>query len=221
MLEIRGLAFDSPEGRLLLEGLDLTLARGGNLLVTGASGSGKSRLLKVIAGTERPRSGQVRIAGADIWPGDGVLTLAGRVRMGFAFAAGGLLSNLSLVDNVALPLRFRGLPRDEVQARAEGALERLGLRSVAGLRPHAVSGAARKHANLARVLALEPELALLDEPLEGLDTADRAVALELIQAWAADGACTLVIAAEEAQSFSSLEAERLQLSHAPISVETP
>ena len=221
MIEIRGLACDSPEGRPLLEGLDLALARGGNLLVTGVSGSGKSRLLKVVAGTERPRSGRVQVGGIVLWPGDGVLALAGRVRMGFAFATGGLLSNLSLADNVALPLRFRGLPRDEVQARAEGALDRLGLRSVAGLRPHAVSAAARKHANLARVLALDPDLVLLDEPLEGLDAADRAIALELIQAWAADGACTLVIAAEEARSFSHLEAECLQLSHAPRSVETP
>jgi len=220
MIEIRDLACHSPEGRPLMVGLNLDVRKGGTLLVTGASGSGKSRLLKVLAGTERPRFGTVRIAGIAIWPGDGALSLTGRVRMGFAFAAGGLLSNLSLEDNVALPLRFLGLPPSEVARRAGGALERLGLQSVARLRPHAVSGSARKHANLARVLALDPELVLLDEPLEGLDTTDRAIAQELIQEWAGNPACTLVMASEEAQIFSTLDAERLQLSPAPMPMES-
>lgn len=221
MIQIRGLAFDSPEGRPLMEGLDLDVPRGGNLLVSGASGSGKSRLLKVMAGTERPRLGEVRIAGHLIWPGDGALSLAGRLRMGFAFAAGGLLSNLSLEDNVALPLRFLGLPPVEVVRRTGAALERLGLGPVSRLRPHAISGTARKHANLARVLALEPELVLLDEPLEGLDVADRALAQALIQAWAGDPACTLVMASEEPQALPGLEADYLQLIPPPLPMESP
>ncbi|HEY3400030.1 MAG TPA: ATP-binding cassette domain-containing protein [Geothrix sp.] len=220
MIQLRDLACDSPEGRPLLEGLDLAVPKGGNLLVTGASGSGKSRLLRAIAGTERPRRGEVRIAGIAIWPGDGVLSLAGRVRVGFAFPAGGLLSNLSLEANVALPLRFLGLPPAEVARRAGAALERLGLQSVSRLRPHAVSGSARKHANLARVLALEPQLVLLDEPLEGLDTADRAVAQDLVEAWAGDSACTLVMALEEAQAFATLDAERLHLSPVAMPMES-
>jgi ABC-type transporter Mla maintaining outer membrane lipid asymmetry ATPase subunit MlaF len=217
MLELRDLALDSPDGRPLLVGLDLAVPTGGNLLVTGPSGSGKTWLLKVIAGLECPAGGRVRVAGRDIWPGDGALGMAGRVSVGFAFATGGLLSNLSLAENVALPLRFLGVPAEEVHTRVKAALARLGLAAVAQLRPHAVSAAARKHANLARVLALAPALVLLDDPLEGLDTADRAIVRELLLAWAADGACTLVIAAEEATSFSYLEAARLQLSHAPLS----
>ena len=221
MLELRDLALDAPDGRPLLAGLDLTVPTGGNLLVTGPSGCGKTWLLKVIAGLECPAGGRVRVAGRDIWPGDGALGMAGRVSVGFAFATGGLLSNLSLAENVALPLRFLGVPAAEVQARVKAALTRLGLTSVAALRPHAVSAAARKHANLARVLALAPALILLDEPLEGLDTADRATVRELLLAWAADGACTLVIAAEEADAFAYLEAERLQLSCAPLALESP
>jgi ABC-type transporter Mla maintaining outer membrane lipid asymmetry ATPase subunit MlaF len=221
MIQARGLACESPEGRPLLEGLDLAVKQGGNLLVTGISGSGKSRLLRLLAGTERPRRGEVRIAGITIWPGDGALSLAGRVRMGFAFAAGGLLSNLSLEDNVALPLRFLGLPKSEVARRTAGALERLDLESVARLRPHSVSGAARKHANLARILALEPELVLLDDPLEGLDTGDRAVALELIKGWASDPRCTLVLASEEVQVLSEQEVDRLQLARTPTLMESP
>jgi ABC-type transporter Mla maintaining outer membrane lipid asymmetry ATPase subunit MlaF len=221
MIHLHDLALDDPAGRVLLAGLDLAVAPGGNLLVTGPSGSGKSRLLKVLAGTERPAHGQVRIAGRDLWPGGGALALAGRVRVGFAFASGGLLSNLSLRENIALPLRFLGLPGAELERRTGGALERLRLQAVAGLRPHAVSAAARKHANLARVLALEPELVLLDDPLEGLDAADRTIAQDLIRAWADDTTCTLVIAAEEPALFSQLEAAGLQLAPTPMSAERP
>ena len=215
MIDLRDLAMD---GRLPQPGLDLAVARGGNLLVTGPSGSGKSRLLRVLAGTERPARGRVEVGGRDLWPG-GVLALSGRVRLGFAFATGGLLSNLSLKENIALPLRFLGLPHAERERRTGEALERLDLSAVAGLRPHAVSASARKQANLARVLALEPELILLDDPLEGLDAADRAIAQDLIRTWGSDKSCTLMIAAEEALPFSNLEAKRLQLSSAPMTVE--
>jgi ABC-type transporter Mla maintaining outer membrane lipid asymmetry ATPase subunit MlaF len=221
MIDVRDLVLHAPDGRRLLEGLGLTVPRGGNLLLSGPSGGGKSGLLRVIAGTERPVRGQVRVGGREVWPGGGVLALAGYVRMGFAFPSGGLLSNLSLRENITLPLKFLGMSGVELEGRANSALERLNLQAVAGLRPHAVSASARKQANLARVLALDPELILLDDPLEGLDAADRALAQGLIHAWAADRACTLIIVVEEADAFSHLEAERLQLSHAPMLVESP
>jgi ABC-type transporter Mla maintaining outer membrane lipid asymmetry ATPase subunit MlaF len=221
MIDVRDLALDAPDGHRLVEGLALAVARGGNLLLNGPSGGGKSRLLRVLAGTERPARGRVRVGGREVWPGSGVLALAGYVRMGFAFTSGGLLSNLSLRENLALPLKFQGLSGAELDRRTDGVLERMNLQAMAGLRPHAVSTAARKQANLARILALEPELILLDDPLEGLDTADRALAQGLIQAWAADSSCTLILAAEEADAFSHLEAARLQLSHAPMSAEYP
>ena len=138
-----------------------------------------------------------------------------------AFARGGLLSNLSLRENLELPLRFRGLPAAEVAARVGAALDRLGLVSVAGLRPHALSASARKHGNLARVLALIPDLILLDDPLEGLDSADRATALEVIREWELDPGKTLVIAQEERDPFSGAVWRCFAMPSPPVLLEVP
>jgi ABC-type transporter Mla maintaining outer membrane lipid asymmetry ATPase subunit MlaF len=221
LIALHDLALDTPDGHLLFEGLELVVPRGGNHLVTGPSGSGKTRLLKVIAGVERPARGRVRVGGLEIWPGGGALSLIGRLRVGFGFSGGGLLSNLSLSENLALPLRFLGRPEEEIRHRVDAALDRLDLQSVAGLRPHAVSASARRHANLGRVLVLEPDLVLLDDPLEGLDAADRAIALDLCRAWALDPACTLVIATEEGEAFSVFDASQTRLFHAPSLAESP
>ncbi len=221
MISLCDLTLDAPDGQLLLEGLYLDVAKGGKHLLTGPSGCGKSRLLRVIAGTERPAHGEVRVGGQVIWPGDGALALLGHVRMGLAFASGGLLSNLSLRGNIALPLRFQGLPTKEVRDRTEAALERLGLQAVAGLRPHAVSATVRKHGNLARVLALDPDLILLDDPLEGLDAADRATAVDVIRGWAEAGDKTLLLAQEEPGSFPAWATSHLDLPAHAIPLETP
>jgi ABC-type transporter Mla maintaining outer membrane lipid asymmetry ATPase subunit MlaF len=221
MIELRNLALAAPDGARLLQGLDRTLARGQNLLVTGPSGGGKTRLLRVIAGTERPLLGTVSVGGRQIWPGEGTLALLGHLRVGFAFGSGGLLSNLSLRENTALPLRFLGLPPATIRERVEAALARLGLLPVAELRPHAVSGSARRHGNLARILALEPELILLDDPLEGLDTADRAVALEVIQGWVRDPQKTLLLAQEEPGALGDLIPDHLHLCAALSPQESP
>ncbi len=221
MIELRDLALAAPDGRLLLKDLELVVPRGGRQLLTGSSGSGKSRLLQVIAGTGKPLRGRVTVGGRLLWPGDGALALAGAVEVGLAFARGGLLSNLSLRENLELPLRFRGLPAAEVAARVGAALDRLGLVSVAGLRPHALSASARKHGNLARVLALIPDLILLDDPLEGLDSADRATALEVIREWELDPGKTLVIAQEERDPFSGAVWRCFAMPSPPVLLEVP
>ena len=221
MIELSDLALAAPDGRLLLKDLELVVPRGGRQLLTGSSGSGKSRLLQVIAGTGKPLRGRVTVGGRLLWPGDGALALAGAVEVGLAFARGGLLSNLSLRENLELPLRFRGLPAAEVAARVGAALDRLGLVSVAGLRPHALSASARKHGNLARVLALIPDLILLDDPLEGLDSADRATALEVIREWELDPGKTLVIAQEERDPFSGAVWRCFAMPSPPVLLEVP
>lgn len=221
MLQCQDLSLDAPDGRRLVAGLHLIVPSGGTLLLTGPSGSGKSRLLRVLAGTERPAGGTVQVDGVQLWPGSGVLSLLGRVRVGFAFATGGLLSNLSLRDNLALPLRFLGLGPDALRGRVDSALERLGILAVAGLRPHAVSATARRHANLARILAFDPEVILLDDPLEGLEAADRTLAFTLIRDWADAPDKTLAIAQEGPEPFTGLATTRLELDALAVPVESP
>jgi ABC-type transporter Mla maintaining outer membrane lipid asymmetry ATPase subunit MlaF len=221
MLLADDLALDAPDGRPLFAGLHLSLERGANLLVLGPGGCGKSQLLRALAGTLPPRSGRVRLGGVDLWPGEGALALAGRVRLGFAFAQGGLLSNQTLRDNVRLPLRFAGVPAGEAATRAERALARFGLEAAAGLRPHAVSAGVRKLASYARVAALEPDLVFLDDPLEGVESGDRAAVLDLIQGWAADPARTLVLALEDPGPFAGLPARRLHLAPVGPTPSTP
>ncbi len=211
MIQLEAVALEATEGVRLLGGIDLYVPRGGGLLVTGASGSGKTRLLRVLAGTVRPAQGRVSVGGRLLWPGAGALGLVGHVKVGLAFAQGGLLSNLTLRQNLRLPLTYLGLPAAEVAARTDAALDRLGLLPVADLRPHAVSGAARRHGNLARVLALDPDLILLDDPLEGLDAADRATALDVLRAWVDHPRQTVVIAQEEAGLLADWPLARLEL----------
>lgn len=212
MIQVDDLALDAPDGRPLQRGLHLHVEPGGDLLLLGPGGCGKSQFLRVLAGTVPPHAGRVRIAGVPIWPGEGALALAGRVRMGFVFAQGGLLSNLTLRDNVTLPLRFAGTPPAETRARADVALARFGLLSVADLRPHAVSAGQRKLANVARVEALRPEVILVDDPLEGVEAADHALVDAWLRDWVQDATRTLVVALEEPGDFGDLPVRRLHLS---------
>lgn len=211
MIRLDDLALDAPDGRPLLAGLYLALEPGENLLVLGPGGSGKSQLLRALAGVLCPRAGRVRLGGVALWPGEGALALAGRLRLGFVPAQGGLLSNQTLRANVMLPLRFGGLPEPEAALRADRALARFGLGAVAGHRPHAVSAGERKLAAYARAAALEPALVLLDDPLEGVAGESLPAVLELVRSWAADPAHTLVVALEAPGPFADLPARRLHL----------
>ena len=213
MLRVENLSLEAPDGRPLVEGLTIALEPGQNLLVLGPGGSGKSQLLRVLAGTQAPRAGRVGLGDQVLWPGAGALALAGRVRLAFVFAQGGLLSNQTLRQNVALPLRFGG--QTDASARTDAALARFGLRDVAACRPHAMSACERKLANLARAWALEPRMVLVDDPLEGVEAAHRPVVLDTLHAWAQDAGCILVVAAEDPGPFTGLPLPSLVLSPPP------
>jgi len=163
--------YKSFDGRKVLNGISLGVNRAETLAVLGRSGTGKSVLLRLIIGLTKPDSGSVRIHGQDI----SSLTLdqLGDVRkkMGFLFQHAALYDSLTVGENVAFPLDHhrREMARSEKSDRVRQLLAEVGMERDAGKMPSDISGGMQKRVGLARALALEPEILLLDEPTAGLD----------------------------------------------------
>lgn len=177
VIEIRDLAIHR-EGRAILAVERLEIARGETLAVIGPNGAGKSTLLLALAGLLPPEGGQFLFHGQPTRPW---AELAYRRRIALVLQEP-LLLDASVADNVAAGLRFRGLPRGEVQSRVAEWLERLGIAHLRQRPAHKLSGGEAQRASLARALALHPELLLLDEPFSALDAPTRARLLDDFQA---------------------------------------
>ena len=155
-------------------------APGERALVLGWTGSGKTTLLKVLAGLIAPSEGVV------LWDGRDPRTLSRRERveaqahLGMVFQTDALFDSLSTVDNAALPLRNRGVPRDEARTRAIEALAQVGLTGAEDRFPERLSGGMRKRAGLARALVARPQVVFADDPLSGLDPGTSAQISRLI-----------------------------------------
>jgi ABC-type sulfate/molybdate transport systems ATPase subunit len=162
----------AARGEALIEAFDLSLETGGRAVVAGPAGSGKSALVALAAGLAVPDAGSVRLLGVD--PADPRTGPALRARTGFAPRAGALLSNLTLAENAALPLRWhRGLSAADAQRAAEDTYRLLGAEPPPPLRAADASPDQRELARLARAMALRPALLVVDEPGGGLDAAVR------------------------------------------------
>jgi phospholipid/cholesterol/gamma-HCH transport system ATP-binding protein len=163
--------FKSFQGRKVLNGISLGVNRGETLAVLGRSGTGKSVLLRLIIGLVKPDSGSVCIHGQDI----ASLTLDQlgefRKKMGFLFQHAALYDSLTVGQNVAFPLDHhrREMGRSEKLDRVKQLLSEVGLEGAIDKMPSNISGGMQKRVGLARALALEPEILLLDEPTAGLD----------------------------------------------------
>jgi multiple sugar transport system ATP-binding protein len=162
-LELSGVtkAFGEVE---VLRGLDLEALEGELLVVLGPSGSGKSTTLRIAAGLERPTAGSVRIRGQDV---TGVPAAKRNVAMVFQSYA--LFPHFDARRNIGFGLSARGVKRDEVERRVHAAAELVGVAELLHRRPHELSGGERQGVALARALAREPDVFLLDEPLSNLD----------------------------------------------------
>ena len=153
------------------DGVSFDVARGTLVGLIGASGTGKSVLLREIIGLQRPTEGSVRLLGTDMWTATPDELDAVRRRFGMMFQDGALFSSLTVAQNVAVPLReHTTLASDTVDALVALRLQQAGLTVDAGSKmPSELSGGMRKRAAIARAIALEPEILFLDEPTSGLD----------------------------------------------------
>src|SRR5450631_4633821 len=155
----------------VLNGISLTVKRGETLAVLGRSGTGKSVLLRLLIGLEKPDSGSVRIHGQDI----AGLTLDQlgeiRIKMGFLFQHAALYDSLTVEQNVAFPLQHhkKEMSKSEQGDRVGALLAEVGMEGALKKMPSDISGGMQKRVGLARALALEPDILLLDEPTAGLD----------------------------------------------------
>jgi ABC-type sulfate/molybdate transport systems ATPase subunit len=174
-------------GRDVLAIDELCLAAGERLAVLGPNGAGKTTLLRLMAGLEAPSAGAVEIDGIRPAGADAEL----RRRIGYATQQAGLLST-SVLRNVELPLRWRGAPRAGRRVAALAALRRLGVEHLADRPAPALSGGEAQRVSLARALALEPHLLLLDEPAAGLDAEARRSFLDDLAGLLADRSMSVV-----------------------------
>jgi len=166
--------------RSILDGVALSVAAGEYIAIVGESGAGKSTLLNLIAGLESPDAGTIRIDGADIVAlDDNARTRLRRARVGFVFQAFHILPQLTLAQNVEVPLVLAGVDAQERAARAQAMLDAVGLGSRGASAPAELSGGELQRVALARALVHRPALVLADEPTGNLDpeTANNTLAL--------------------------------------------
>ncbi|MBA5220225.1 MULTISPECIES: ABC transporter ATP-binding protein [Streptomyces] len=164
-----------------LDHVDLDVTPGEFVAVVGPSGSGKSSLLAVAGGLQRPTSGQVHLAGTELTAlSDKERTAARRRHIGFVFQQSNLLASLTVREQLLLPLHIDGRLDAAARARAEELLEAVGLSHRRGHRPHQLSGGERQRAGLARALMTSPAVLLVDEPTSALDRVRSAEAVRLI-----------------------------------------
>ena len=181
LVELRHLTFGYGE-RVVLDDVCLTVPRGKVTALMGASGGGKTTLLRLIGGQNRAQSGELLFDGQDVTRMDQTQLYAARRRMGMLFQFGALFADLSVYENVAFPLRehtdlSESLIRDVVLMK----LNAVGLRGSRDMMPSEVSGGMARRIALARAIALDPELVMYDEPFSGLDPISLGTAARLIR----------------------------------------
>lgn len=197
-LNVQGVQLDYPGRPGVLRGVTLRVEPGQLIVLRGRSGSGKTSLLNVAAGLQPPTLGRVSVGGERL---DGVSDAQrAQIRarhVGLVLQHLHLLGELTLLENVELPMRLAGTPRPARRQRAQALLQTFGLAALARAKPHQCSGGEQQRAAIARALALSPAVLLVDEPTSALDAANaKQVGLALQEA-ARQGAAVVVATHDE------------------------
>ena len=181
LVELRDVHFGYGE-HAVLRGLSLTVPRGKVTAIMGASGGGKTTVLRLIGGQQRAQQGEVLFDGQDVGRMDADALYGARRRMGMLFQYGALFTDMDVFENVAFPLReHTDLPEALVRDIVLMKLHAVGLRGARDLMPAQISGGMARRVALARSIALDPELVMYDEPFAGLDPISLGTAAKLIR----------------------------------------
>jgi putative ABC transport system ATP-binding protein len=187
--------FETDEVRThALEVVDLSIARGDYIAVSGPSGCGKSTLLSILGLLDRPTAGQYWLNGQDVTTLGGKASAQVRNRdIGFIFQSFNLLAELSVAENVELPLRYRAMSPSERASRVDRALERVGMRPRARHYPSQLSGGQQQRVAVARAVAGDPAILLADEPTGNLDSKNGEAVMELLAELHAAGSTICIV----------------------------
>ena len=181
LVKIRGLRFARGD-RKIFAGVDLDIPRGKVTAIMGPSGTGKTTLLRLIGGQLEPDQGSVQVDGLEVPELRTSQLYALRRRMGMLFQSGALLTDLSVFDNVAFPLReHTSLPESMIRDLVLMKLQAVGLRGACNLKPAELSGGMARRVALSRAIALDPMMIMYDEPFTGQDPISKGALVKLIR----------------------------------------
>jgi len=206
IIEVKNLRKEYPvldETVVALERVNLAIPQGQICCIYGESGSGKSTLLNQLAGMEKPTKGGVRITGVPISRLDERQLAEFRQKhLGFVFQSYNLLPNLNAIENVAMPLMFRGVPKRKRETIARAMLKRVGLGKRMNHYPTQMSGGQQQRVGIARAFVTKPEVVFADEPTGNLDSKTKTEVMTMICAFAHDFNQTIVLVTHDPQMAS-------------------
>ena len=191
MIQLRGVWFRYLGSHWVLRGVDLELGKPGVTVIVGPNGSGKTTLMKLASLIYRPQRGSVLVDGRDAWALGGGERLKLRRRIVYVHEKPVMLKG-SVWDNIAYGLRIRGVDEGELERRVERAASSLGIDGLLGERADKLSAGQAQLVAIARALAVEPEVLMLDEPFAHLDRAKRRILLGLLSDLRAKGARVVI-----------------------------
>ena len=219
LVELRHLTFGYGE-RVILDDISMSVPRGKVTALMGASGGGKTTILRLIGGQNRARSGELLFDGQDVTPMNQKQLYAARRRMGMLFQFGALFADLSVFENVAFPLReHTDLPEALIRDIVLMKLNAVGLRGARDLMPSEVSGGMARRIALARAIALDPELVMYDEPFSGLDPISLGTAARLIRHLNDSMGLTSIFVSHELEQTFSIADHVIILANGKVAAE--